>query len=134
MVFGTFDMIHEGHIDFFTQARSLGPDPHLIVSVARDSAVARIKGVRPRHSELERLAVVEKCELVDEVTLGDKVGYLDHIKKIAPDIIALGYDQKGEYVDHLQNDLLNVGLQAKIVRLYPFKPEIYKTSKLSGNA
>ncbi len=138
MVFGTFDMLHEGHRDFFRQARALalsnveglGSDAQLIVSVARDSAVQRIKGKAPQHSELERMALVEKCEFVDEVTLGDERGYMDHIRAVEPHIIALGYDQEGEYVKHLESDLLSAGLETKIVRLKPFKPEIYKTSKL----
>ena len=130
MVFGTFDMIHEGHMNFFEQALGLGPEPHLIVSVARDSAAKRIKGVAPRKTELERLALLEAHPLVDEVVLGDEEGYIEHIKKIAPDIIALGYDQAGEYVNRLEADIQNAGLKTRIVRLLPFKPEIYKTSKL----
>ena len=47
-----------------------------------------------------------------------------------PDIIALGYDQNGEYVENLAHDLQDIGLRARIVRLKPYKPEIYKTSKL----
>lgn len=131
MVFGTFDMLHEGHIDFFQQARALAEKPHLIVSVARDSAVVRIKGTQPKKPESERLALVEASPLVDEVTLGDKEGYIQHIKLARPEIIALGYDQEGEYVRHLEGDLGAAGLETKVVRLKPFKPEIYKTSKLS---
>lgn len=131
MVFGTFDIIHEGHTDFFRQARALSLEPHLIVSVARDSSAARIKGARPRHVEAERLAMIAVHPLVDEAVLGDEVGYIKHVVKSRPDIIALGYDQEGEYVEKLERDLANVGLAAKIVRLDPYKPEIYKTSKLA---
>ncbi len=130
MVFGTFDMLHEGHLDFFRQARSLASDPLLIVSIARDSAVKRIKGSTPVHGELERLALVEECDLVDEVVLGDEDGYVEHIVQAAPAIIALGYDQHGEYVDRLQGDLVLAGFEPQIVRLKPYKPEVYKTSKL----
>lgn len=130
MVFGTFDMLHEGHLDLFRQARLLASEPILIVSIARDSAAERIKGSKSRRTELERLALVETCDLVDEVVLGDKEGYVEHIKQVSPDIIALGYDQKGEYVDHLDAALDRVGLHPKIVRLKPYKPEIYKTSRL----
>ncbi|MCE9541146.1 adenylyltransferase/cytidyltransferase family protein [Candidatus Kaiserbacteria bacterium] len=132
MVFGTFDMLHEGHLDFFRQARSLAEDPHLIVSVARDSSVTRIKGTPPKRGERERLTLVEACELVDEVTLGDEKGYIAHILEVSPDIIALGYDQSGEYVRHLEGDLGTAGLATKVVRMKPFRPDIYKTSKLSG--
>lgn len=130
MVFGTFDMIHAGHEDFFRQARALAEQPFLVVSVARDSAVERMKGVRARYREEERLARVAEHPLVDKAVLGDEKGYIAHIAKNKPDIIALGYDQEGEYVQHLERDLRAAGLAPRIVRLTAYKPELYKTSKL----
>lgn len=130
MVFGTFDMIHEGHVDFFRQARALAPKPHLIVSVARDAIVTRIKGGKPRRSESERRALLERNTLVDEVVFGQEDGYIEHIEKARPDVIALGYDQTGEFVDRLERDLTDAGVKAKVVRLKAFRPETYKTSKL----
>ncbi|HEY4514297.1 MAG TPA: adenylyltransferase/cytidyltransferase family protein [Candidatus Paceibacterota bacterium] len=134
MIFGTFDMIHEGHVDFFKQARSLAPEPHLIVSVGRDSAVHRVKKMTPRHREAERLAMIAAHELVDEALLGDEVGHINHIVAQRPDIIALGYDQSGEYVEDLERDLKEAGLSTRIVRLRPFKPDVYKTSRINGNS
>jgi FAD synthetase len=131
MVFGTFDIIHPGHEDFFKQARALGSEPYLIVSVARDSAAARMRGVAPRHTETERLSAVSAHPLVDKALIGDEVGYTTHIVAEKPDVIALGYDQKGEYVEHLEHDLRQAGLSPVIVRLKPYKPELYKTSKLA---
>lgn len=131
MVFGTFDMLHEGHLDLFRQARALAPDAHLIVSVARDSAVVRIKGQAPRRSEEERRALVEACPIVDEAVLGDESGYVSHIAEAKPDIIALGYDQAGEYVDSLESDLRAAHLSTKVARLSAFQPDTFKTSKLS---
>lgn len=133
MVFGTFDMIHPGHEDFFRQARALLPEPHLIVSVARDSAAKRHRGVLPRHDEAARLADIAAHPLVDEATLGDETGYLAHILAARPDIIALGYDQAGEYVDRLEGDLRAAGSGARVVRLEPYRPDLYKTSKLAGD-
>jgi len=130
MVFGTFDLLHEGHLDFFRQARSLASDPYLVVSVARDTSVVRVKGRAPLHAEGERLELVSRCELVDEALLGDAVGYIEHIKTVAPDIIALGYDQAGEYVDHLEEELRAAHMNTRIVRLKAFQPEVFKTSKL----
>lgn len=131
MVFGTFDMLHEGHLDLFRQARELSDDPTLIVSVARDSAVQRIKGAAPRRSELQRLDLVRSCDLVDDAMLGDEVGYMHHIRAARPDIIALGYDQEGEYVARLEQDLAEAGLKTTVVRLHAHEPHVYKTSKLA---
>lgn len=123
-------MIHAGHEAFFRQARALGSDPYLVVSVARDTSVLRVKGSAPRRGEIERHASLEAHELVDQAVLGDVSGYMHHIVEVGPDIIALGYDQEGEYVDTLTEDLREVGLATRIVRLSAFQPEMYKTSKL----
>jgi FAD synthetase len=130
MVFGTFDMVHPGHEDLFRQARALAPDVRLVVSVARDSAVARIKHTPARQSESARCAAVQANPLVDEAVLGDETGYIGHIAAVAPQIIALGYDQEGEYVRDLERDLHAAGLATRIVRLAAYHPETYKTSKL----
>jgi cytidyltransferase-like protein len=130
MIFGTFDMVHEGHIDLFRQARALASDPFLIVSVARDSVVTRAKGAAPRRNEMARLALLKNETLVDEVVLGDASGYMPHILAAHPDIIALGYDQAGEYVDTLEQDLQAAGIMAPLVRLKAFQPDDYKTSRL----
>ena len=130
MVFGTFDLLHAGHENLFEQARTLGPEPYLIVSVARDLNVRRVKGVLPRHDERKRLARVASHPLVDEAVLGDEEGYLPHITRARPDMIALGYDQAGEYVEHLERDLHEAGISARVVRLEAFRPEVHKTSKL----
>lgn len=130
MVFGTFDMLHEGHRDLFRQARALGEEPYLIVSVARDKVAARIKGAAPRHTEEARRTLVASCELVDETILGDREGYMAHIRAAHPEIIALGYDQTGEFVDYLENDIREAHLSTRVVRLKPFRPDVFKTSLL----
>lgn len=131
MIFGTFDMLHEGHEDFFRQARALVSEPRLIVSIARDTSAARAKGSRPRNSEDKRSAFVAAHPLADKVVLGDESGYIEHIIAHQPDVIALGYDQYGEYVEHLEEDLLRANLKTRVVRLKPFHAETFKTSKLS---
>jgi len=131
-------MIHAGHEDLFRQARALAlrpgsgqaVDPHLIVSAARDDVAERIKGFRPRNSETARRDLLAAHPLVDEAVLGDREGYVAHIAAVRPDIIALGYDQEGEFVENLANDLNAAGLEVEVVRLAPFAPETYKTSKL----
>ncbi len=130
MIFGTFDMIHPGHEDFFKQARELSSDPFLIVSVARDSAALRHKGKVPDRNERERLEALTQHPLIDKAILGDEEGYIAHVKNEMPDIIALGYDQSGEYVENLEHDFKTAGLSMNVVRLRPFKPETFKTSKL----
>lgn len=119
---GTFDHFHLGHANFLKQAKALGDE--LIVIVARDENVRRIKNILPEHNENERRESVEKTDIPDKVTLGytdkDIFKILENLK---PDIIALGYDQR------VSEDKLKERLpKCKIVRLKPFKPDKYKSS------
>ena len=129
MVFGTFDGLHEGHINFFQQAKDFIENSFLIVSIARDKNVLRIKGEYPDKNEIERMNLVKKCKLVNKVVLSGIKNHLPHIVKIHPDIIALGYDQE-EYVENLKKDLKNKGILVKIVRLKPYGKNIYKNHLL----
>ncbi len=129
MVFGTFDGVHRGHLDFFKQAKKIASKPFLIVSIARTSNVLRIKGERPVLGEKMRMSLVKKNKIVDKVVLSGVGNHLPHIVKEHPDIIALGYDQK-DYIKDLKKDLKNKGLLVKVIRLKPFKPKIYKNRLL----
>jgi len=129
MVFGTFDGLHEGHLNFFKQAKNLIKNSFLIVSIARDTNVARIKKKPPFLNENERMILVKNCPLVDKVVLSGVKNHIPHIVKECPDIIALGYDQK-EYIQNLKKGLKNKNISAKIMRLRPYKEKIYKNNLL----
>lgn len=129
MVFGTFDGVHKGHLHFFRQARALSKNAFLIVSVARDKNVLKIKKVMPIFSEKKRMLLVSKCKLADKTVLSGIKNYLPHILRENPDIIALGYDQKA-YVRNLKKDLQKKGLSVKIFRMKPYKNKIYKNHLL----
>jgi FAD synthetase len=129
MVFGTFDGVHKGHQNFFKQARILASKPFLIVSIARDKNVFKIKNKFPNLNEQKRVLLVKKFKLVDKVVLAGAGKHIPHIIKEHPDIIALGYDQNN-YVKNLKKDLKNKGLNVKIVRLKPYKKHIYKNHLL----
>ncbi len=127
MVFGTFDVLHPGHINFFKQAKKLAQNPFLIVSVARDLNVKKIKGKNPLLKERQRLKGIARLGIVDKAVLGGKAGFLRRIVKQRPNIIALGYDQRA-YTANLSQKLSKAGLKAKIIRLKSYKRKIYKSS------
>jgi len=132
MVFGTFDGLHLGHLNFFQQARSLvgkNAQSFLIVSIARDQNVQKIKGQKPEFDEKKRKLLIQSSSLVDKVVFSGLKNYLPHILKEKPDIIGLGYDQNA-YVDNLKKDLAKTGMKIKIVRLKPYKEHIYKNQLL----
>lgn len=129
MVFGTFNELHEGHLDFFKQARKLAARPFLVVSVARDKNVNEIKGGLPSLNERKRMILVKNCFLVDKAVLAGVKNHIPHITRERPDIIALGYDQKA-YVQNLKKDLKNKGLTVKVTRLKPYQEKKYKSHLL----
>ena len=84
---GCFNTVHEGHIYFLEQAKSLGDklvtiianDTHNLKPYARPDTV-RAKGVRA-------------LKIADKVVIGKPRGFLSSVLKVKPNIIALGYDQ-----------------------------------------
>jgi FAD synthetase len=92
---GVFDLLHLGHVRFLEEAKKAGgKNAKLIVIIARDSTVEKMKGRKPIMSEDQRCALVESLKVVDEAVLGyEGLDIGEVIEKIKPDIIALGYDQ-----------------------------------------
>ena len=128
LVFGTFDGLHQGHVDFLRQAKKQGD--YLVAIVARDSTVLEVKGRQPKKRETERLDSLKKSGLVDKTVLGAKSDRYSIISRIKPDVSALGYDQKA-FTKDLPAGLKKAGLNAKIVRLNPYHPELYHSVLLN---
>ncbi|MCX6735129.1 MAG: adenylyltransferase/cytidyltransferase family protein [Candidatus Peregrinibacteria bacterium] len=125
MVFGTFDYLHAGHENLFIQARELGDE--IVAIIARDKTVRNIKGETPDHNEKERLANLKNTGWAEMVFLGNPKDKTKVIKEYRPDIIALGYDQFA-FTYRLEKFLMDIKLDAKIVRLKPYRPDMYKSS------
>ena len=129
LVFGTFDGLHRGHVNFFEQAKRLGD--YLIVVVARDVTVNEVKGHFPKRSELLRLRAVKQCRLVNEAMLGNIGNPYEIIKKIKPDIIGLGYDQQ-IFTKDLPSELKKAVLPAQIIRLNAFVSDKYHSTLMKN--
>lgn len=127
MIFGTFDIVHAGHLHMFKEAKEYGDK--LIAVVAKDKNVEKIKGIGALHNENERLYFLKNIKFIDEVILGDEIDVYKSIKEIKPDVIALGYDQKA-YVDELEEAITTAGLNTRIVRLSPYQENKFKTNKI----
>ncbi|KKR21896.1 MAG: FAD synthase [Parcubacteria group bacterium GW2011_GWE2_39_37] len=128
LVFGTFDIFHEGHKNFLRQAKMHGD--WLRVVIARDKTVLKVKNLWPLNNELERKANIEKSALADEVVLGNVRDVYKVVKDYKPDVICLGYDQVA-FIDELESKLKEFGLKnTLIIQLKPYKPDLFKSSKL----
>ncbi len=129
---GVFDLLHLGHVKFLEEAKNAGGrNAELLVIVARDSTVQKLKGRKPVMPEDQRRALVEALRVVDEAVLGlENFDIGDVIERVKPDVIALGYDQADmekrvcEYVN-------KYGLDVKIVRVGKFaKDELSSSSQI----
>src|SRR3989344_5899736 len=123
MVFGTFDVLHPGHIDFFQQAKRYGQE--LIVVVARDATTRKVKGRLPMNSERDRRAMVAAVTIVHRAVLGDQKDQMKVVRQFTPDVVCLGYDQR-KFVDTLRKTFPKL----KTVRLKAYRSRYYKSSKL----
>lgn len=127
LVFGTFDILHRGHLNFFKQAKKFGD--FLIVVVARDKNVRKIKNHLPSNNEKKRLENLRQVKIVNQVVLGYIRDPYKIIEKIQPDMICLGYDQNS-FTDNLEKELKARKIACQVFRLKSFKPEKYKSSKI----
>lgn len=125
-MFGTFDVLHKGHLFLFQEAKKYGD--FLIVIVARDRTAHKVKGLRTTFSEQKRLRAVQSVGEVNFATLGYTDNVYSVLDDFAPDVICLGYDQKA-FTDKLEGELAKRKLSTKIVRLPSYKPE-----RLSDNS
>src|SRR3989344_5689921 len=127
MCAGTFDIVHPGHLFFFAEAKKHGDK--LVVVVARDETSERMKGRKPLHNERQRLEGLKSLDIVDEAVLGRSGSIFDIIEEINPSVICLGYDQKVQKQE-LEDELKKRNLKADVVRIGPYMPHVYKSSKL----
>ncbi len=126
MVFGTFAILHPGHLYFFNQAKKHGD--YLIAVIGRDSTVEKIKGAKPKMDENARRQMVEALKIINKAVLGDKKDWYKLIVKYKPDIICLGYDQTEP--ENFREELGKRGVAAKVIRLKDYQPKKYKSSKI----
>lgn len=96
ITFGTFDMLHVGHLNILERARSLGD--RLIVGLSTDELTQAKKGRLPVHSYGERARLVAALRCVDEVfpeeSLADKRNYL---LRYGASVLVMGDDWAGKF-------------------------------------
>lgn len=97
ITYGTFDLIHHGHINILKRAKELGD--YLIVGLSTDEFNA-IKGKAAYHSYEERKLILESIKYVDEVipekNWGQKV---KDIQAHKAQIFVMGSDWEGKFDD-----------------------------------
>lgn len=94
---GCFDLLHYGHIQYLTAAKSLGDK--LIIGINSTSSVQRLKGKhRPINDDLTRLSILASFYFVDAIMVFSEDTPYELIQKIQPDILVKGGDYSIENI------------------------------------
>lgn len=132
LAFGSFDILHPGHLMYLEKARRLGDK--LVVIIARDDSIRMFKGHAPFFNQEDRRKMIASLKIVDTAVVGNKLKKASDryliIKKYRPSSIVFGYDQKVN-VDGLKEWLKENKLRSKVVRINSSEdPTKYKSSKV----
>ena len=103
ITYGTFDLLHSGHINILRRAKAMGD--YLIVAISTDE-FNTIKNKKAYHSYENRKMILEAIRYVDEVipekTWDQKV---NDVKSHQVDTFVMGDDWKGKFdflTDHCE--------------------------------
>ena len=122
---GTFDVFHVGHqFLLWTAVQKVN---HLVIVVARDETVKRIKNINPLYTELQRVERINREGIPSSVV---RLGRLDQdflctIREENPEVLFLGYDQVNE-ISWITSQFPDL----EIIRLEPYYPQLFKSSLL----
>ncbi len=100
ITYGTYDMLHQGHLNLLKRAKLLGD--FLIVGVTNDIFDRERGKLNVHNNVLERVEAVKATGLADRIIIEDYIGQkIDDIQKYNVDVFAIGSDWKGHF-DYLQ--------------------------------
>lgn len=100
ITYGTFDLLHVGHINLLRRAKALGD--YLIVAISSDEFNDR-KGKKAHFSIEDRIKIVKSIKYVDEVIIeNDWEQKINDVKEYNIDTFVMGNDWEGKF-DFLKN-------------------------------
>lgn len=100
ITYGTFDLMHQGHINILKRARAMGD--RLIVGVTSENYDFGRGKLNVSQSLMERVENIRKTGLADEIIIEEYFGQKVHdIKKYNIDTFVIGSDWKGKF-DYLK--------------------------------
>ena len=99
ITYGTYDLLHRGHIRLLERAKALGD--YLIVGVTADGFDRARGKINVQQSLMERIEAVKATGIADEIVVEEYEGQkIDDIRRYDVDIFTVGSDWKG-YFDYL---------------------------------
>jgi glycerol-3-phosphate cytidylyltransferase len=98
ITFGTFDVLHLGHLNIFMRARELGD--RLVVGVSTDELNYSKKGRFPVFTQDERAQIVRAIRFVDEVFFEESLDLKrEYIMRYMANVLVMGNDWEGKFDD-----------------------------------
>lgn len=95
LTYGTFDLLHYGHLNILKNCKALGD--HLTVALSSDEFNA-IKGKKSVMSFEERKEILDNIKYVDEVIREDHWDQkIQDVKNLDIDVFVMGDDWKGKF-------------------------------------
>ncbi len=100
ITYGTFDLLHYGHIKLLERAKELGD--YLVVGVTSEDFDKKRGKINVQQTLMERVKAVKETGLADEIIIEEYEGQkIDDICRYGIDIFVLGSDWKGKF-DYLR--------------------------------
>ena len=101
ITFGTFDVLHVGHLSILERAAALGD--HLVVGVSTDALNLSKKQRRPVYDEDERMRIIRALRCVDDAFFEESLeAKADYLREHRADVLVMGEDWKGKF-DHFRS-------------------------------
>lgn len=96
ITYGTYDMLHYGHLKLLERAKALGD--YLIVGVTADDFDKTRGKINVKQSLMERIEAVKATGLADEIIVEEYEGQkIDDIQRYDVDIFTVGSDWVGKF-------------------------------------
>ena len=96
ITFGTFDLLHIGHINILERAKQKGDK--LIVGISTDKLNFSKKSKSTIYSEKERMKIIDSLKFVDQVFFEESLEQKrEYILKYKADILIMGNDWEGRF-------------------------------------
>lgn len=96
ITYGTYDLLHQGHINLLRRAKALGD--YLIVGVTADGFDWARGKINVQQSLMERIEAVKATGFADQIIVEEYEGQkIDDIKRYGVDIFAIGSDWEGVF-------------------------------------